>query len=316
MTYRINKFDGTVLTDVVDGTIDQISTDLTLVGSDVSGYGEILNENFIHLLENFASTKVPPNPIAGQIWYDLAESVLKVYNGTEFIKISGTLFESDSPTVYTNPGDLWIKSDKGQLYFNDGAGIKLAGPIYDKTQGMSGFQVVTVDSYTVVCLWISNVLVGILSNVEFTPTTPIFTYSGIVNAGITLLYPNISNTTANLTLNAINLYEGQQPTTNVTIYSHNNNFKVSAPSGNIDADGARVMNVGVPTELHDTVTVEYSKIYYATTQTVDSNIISELEILAPHAEYIAGVQAHVLCTAIPERRKYIISSTGWTGPIV
>ena len=47
MSYIINKTDGTVLTEVVDGTLDQTSTDVTLVGKNSSSYGEFFNENFI-----------------------------------------------------------------------------------------------------------------------------------------------------------------------------------------------------------------------------------------------------------------------------
>ena len=53
MAYTINKYDTTPLTVVQDGTIDQ-TTDIKLVGKNYAGYGEIQNENFVFLLENFA----------------------------------------------------------------------------------------------------------------------------------------------------------------------------------------------------------------------------------------------------------------------
>ena len=56
MSYIINKTDGSILTEIVDGTVDQTATDLTLVGKNSSSYGESFNENFVHLLENFANT--------------------------------------------------------------------------------------------------------------------------------------------------------------------------------------------------------------------------------------------------------------------
>ena len=40
MSYIINKTDGSVLTEIVDGTVDQTATDLTLVGKNASSYGE------------------------------------------------------------------------------------------------------------------------------------------------------------------------------------------------------------------------------------------------------------------------------------
>ena len=43
---------------VDDGTIDQ-TTSLRFVGKNYAGYGEIQNENFLHLLESFASSNSP-----------------------------------------------------------------------------------------------------------------------------------------------------------------------------------------------------------------------------------------------------------------
>ena len=74
MTYKINKTDGSLLTEIIDSAIDTTATDLALIGKNVTGYGEYLNENFVKLLENFASTSEPNNPITGQIWFDVSEN--------------------------------------------------------------------------------------------------------------------------------------------------------------------------------------------------------------------------------------------------
>ena len=79
MSYIINKTDGSVLTEIVDGTVDQTATDLTLIGKNASSYGEAFNENFIRILENFANTSSPNNPIQGQLWFDTGENRLKIY---------------------------------------------------------------------------------------------------------------------------------------------------------------------------------------------------------------------------------------------
>ena len=62
MAYIINLTNGTQLTSVEDGTIDQ-STTLKLVGKHYAGYGEIQNENYVHLLENFSSANQPASPL-------------------------------------------------------------------------------------------------------------------------------------------------------------------------------------------------------------------------------------------------------------
>ena len=81
MAYTIKKTDGTTLAVIADGSANT-STDLTLIGKNYLNYGTALNENLIRLLENFANTTAPAKPIKGQLWYDSANSDLKVYSGT------------------------------------------------------------------------------------------------------------------------------------------------------------------------------------------------------------------------------------------
>lgn len=66
-----------------------IETTLTLVGRKFYNYGDYINENFLHLLENFANDAEPPYPTLGQLWYDTGSSTLKVYNDTAFVPITG-----------------------------------------------------------------------------------------------------------------------------------------------------------------------------------------------------------------------------------
>ena len=58
MPYTINKTNGTILTDLLDNSVDNITTDLSLVGKNTANYGELFNENFIKLLENFANDEL------------------------------------------------------------------------------------------------------------------------------------------------------------------------------------------------------------------------------------------------------------------
>ena len=66
MAYTIDRYNGTTLTVVQDGTVDQ-TTDIKFVGKNYAGYGEIQNENFLNLLENFSGANQPPRAISGQV---------------------------------------------------------------------------------------------------------------------------------------------------------------------------------------------------------------------------------------------------------
>lgn len=90
MPYYINKTDGTAIV-VLDGTKDTTSTSLTLVGRLASNYGEVQNENFVRLLENFAYSTSPANPINGQLWYDTTEQVIKVYDTGTWTSVGGKI---------------------------------------------------------------------------------------------------------------------------------------------------------------------------------------------------------------------------------
>jgi hypothetical protein len=78
MAYTIVKSDGTVLTTVPDGTINTTSTSIGLPGRNYAGYGQTLDTNFVHQLENFADSTPPANPLRGQLWYDINTSIIKV----------------------------------------------------------------------------------------------------------------------------------------------------------------------------------------------------------------------------------------------
>ena len=189
MSYTILKTDGSALTSVVDGSIDQIATDLTLIGKNFSGFGVFINDNFVRLLENFSNTAEPSNPITGQLWYDTTENRLKVYNGVQFVVSGGTITSSTPPSNLA-AGDLWIDNIREQLYFNDGIATILAGPIYSAQQGLSGFTVGDIldsnnISRSVVYLFVAQTLLGVFSKVAFTPKTQISGMPATLNVGFT-----------------------------------------------------------------------------------------------------------------------------------
>ena len=187
MAYQINKTDGTIVATVADGQVDTISTDITLIGKNYSGFGEALNENFIKLLENFSSTTQPTNPIKGQVWFDGTENKLKVYSGTAFVPVSSATISNTQPSTL-GVGDLWFNDTQKQLYFFDGVTTILLGPDYSETQGVSGFRVSSIldslnQTRVITSLYNNGILLGIFSKDSFTPKNAIEGFTGSIDPG-------------------------------------------------------------------------------------------------------------------------------------
>lgn len=187
MAYQINKTDGSIVSTVADGQVDTLSTDITLIGKNYSGFGEALNENFIKLLENFSSTTEPIHPIKGQIWFDTSENKLKVYNGTSFIPVSSATISNTQPETLAI-GDLWWDDVAGQLYFYDGSAPILIGPAYSLAQGLSGLKVESIldtlnQTRVITYLYNNGILLGIFAKDSFTPKSEIIGFSGSIQPG-------------------------------------------------------------------------------------------------------------------------------------
>jgi hypothetical protein len=175
MAYTINLTDGSIFATIADGTINT-SSSMILVGKNYAGYGEFLDENFIHLLENGSNTTPPGAPLTGQLWWDKANGVMKVYNGTTFKVISAATSSSTAP-LSNVAGDLWYDSVNAQLKVYTGATWILVGPASTSGQGTSGAVVDTItDSvsveHVVVKLFVEDDVVAIVSkDATFTPQT-------------------------------------------------------------------------------------------------------------------------------------------------
>ena len=191
MAYTVNKTNSSASPNqyiVQDGVVNT-QTDLSFIGKGYAGYGELIAENFLHLLENFASPTEPTKPIQGQLYYDSTNNRLKVYTGNLFVPAGGNVpYQSTQPTGIQQ-GDLWIDSDVGQLYYYDGSQSVLVGPPAS-TGSLNGFVFESItDSTTAsqpITKWYSDgTLIAIISDTEFTPQTSITGFP-TVKKGITL----------------------------------------------------------------------------------------------------------------------------------
>lgn len=172
MAYTITKTDGTTLVTLADGTVDQLSSSLSLLGRNVNSYGQYYNDNLIGLLENFASTNEPKSPIQGQLWYNKIEGRMYVYSADNtFKQVTGTILSATQPTIdSTRPGDIWIDTTTKQLFFSpDGSSFLLAGPPNNVYAGKNGAIVETILQqgtnipFVVVSIYSANTLLGIIA---------------------------------------------------------------------------------------------------------------------------------------------------------
>lgn len=191
MAYTINLTDGSIFATIADGTINT-SSSMTLVGKNYAGYGEFLDENFIHLLENASNTTAPGAPLTGQIWWDSGNSLLNVYNGSAWKRIGGATSSATAPTG-NQQGDLWYDSTNAQLKVYTGSAWLLVGPAFTAGTGTTGAIVDTIVdntavSHVVIKFYVEDNVVAIMSqDATFTPQSSI--------AGFTTVRPGMTMAT-------------------------------------------------------------------------------------------------------------------------
>ena len=169
MAYQIDRYNNTLLTVVEDGTVDQ-TTDLKFIGKNYAGYGEIQNENFLFLLENFAGANQPSRPLSGQVWFDSAASKLKFYDGTKWRTTGGAEISESQPSGLAN-GDFWWDTANEQLYVYNGTEFVLIGP-QNAGEGITQIQSLEVLDSTgnirsILAATVEDTVVYIISASEF-----------------------------------------------------------------------------------------------------------------------------------------------------
>ena len=190
MSYQLNRFDGSPFINVQDGTVDS-TTNLKLVGKNWPGYGEIQNENFIYLLENFSSGTPPAKAISGQVWYDSGTKKLKFYDGAKFRTTGGAEVSATPPTGLT-VGDFWFDTNTAQLKAWNGTDFSLIGPQGVQSGGKTQMssenvrELGTTNTYPVIKAFVGDTVMAVFSETAFTPDTGALTGFAEVKQGITL----------------------------------------------------------------------------------------------------------------------------------
>jgi hypothetical protein len=185
MPYIIKDYNSSNVRLVIgDGVVDN-STSLNLVGKNVSNFGALQNENFLYLLENFANSSSPVNPVNGQLWYD--QTNLNYYNQGVWTPVA--VITTDQSVTQT--GALYLNQTSNQLYVSTGTGFSLVGPEGVPGRGTTRMYSTTLkdifsQTHPVVKIIVDEETIGIISKVSFVlDSSNIISGFPSVNRGIT-----------------------------------------------------------------------------------------------------------------------------------
>jgi hypothetical protein len=208
MTYAINHYNGIKLVDVEDGRINDDYTAIKFVGRNYAGYGEVQNENFLWLLESFASASAPPKAVPGMVWYDSSKKKLKFWDNSNWRSTGGAWADTTPPVGVLTLGDLYYDTNAKQMYaYDDTAGLPnngfiLIGPQAVAGKGKTLFQSMAVtdtlnNTHAIVAGYTNDAVVMIMSTDSFTLKPGVSDINGFsyINAGITMINSATGSTT-------------------------------------------------------------------------------------------------------------------------
>ena len=210
MSYVIKKSDGTTFVTIDEGLTDN-SSSLTLVGKNVSNFGVAQNQNFLRLLESFASPTEPPNMMRGQTWYDTNSGTLKFYNGNDWVTL-GSMQVSNTQPDTSKAGYFWFNPDTNKLYVGTGSNYVFVGPEntpgYGETRFVSDTLTATINGavHPVIKILVGDDILGIISNSTFIPASGPDGF-GEIKRGINL--KNVDSLSTSTILNGRSRYATQ-----------------------------------------------------------------------------------------------------------
>jgi hypothetical protein len=125
MAYTVSNTDGSREITVADGTFDTTTYSVTLIGKNITNYGDVFVKNSIRHLENFASATAPSvaSPLVGQVWYDKTGKVLRVYKSASegWVRVSPVVSETAPADGLSNGATYFDSSDNKLKIYSGGA---------------------------------------------------------------------------------------------------------------------------------------------------------------------------------------------------
>lgn len=199
MAYTLYKTNGVKLTTVEDGSLN-LTTDLQLVGKNYAGYGQVVNENLVKLLENFSNSAAPAKPLAGQIWYDSLNKKIRYYTGVQWNQLPAITISTSAPSTLSN-GEFWFNSSTKKLWlkYEDSlvaisgttSASSIAGSSITAGTGIGTSQILSSINvvYDVIKLAVGDVVPVIVSPYSFkvNTTDPVVSQFSTVTSGVTLI---------------------------------------------------------------------------------------------------------------------------------
>lgn len=195
MSYIVRFTDRNKPEITVFDNISNTDTSLAFPGRNQPGYGQIIAENFLHLLENFASDDEPINPIEGQLWYDASTGSLQIWDNTTWKPASGVRQSPTQPSVEAaSIGELWVDTTNQQLRIFTGNRWVLVGPQISSIDGLRYGPVVEkiVDTdnldKNVIIFYVADIPIIIFSKDTFRPKIGIPGFT-LIRSGINVNAP-------------------------------------------------------------------------------------------------------------------------------
>ena len=254
MSYNISVTSGNQIT-ILSGSIDT-STALTLVGKNISNYGEIFAQNFVTLMQNFASPSEPNGVLEGQLWYDSGTYSLKLYKNGSYRVVSTIASSTTAPTA-PYIGDLWWDTANSLLkIWNNTTWVAIGPNVLNTSSSAVADAILDTNNVLrqILKIMVDSSVVAVFSSATFAPMT---TYNGLtlIYGGMTLVgtgttYGNIVSTFASITtlnVTTTNASQINAVTMNATSIGNANSAirgTSATIAGTITAASVNALNIG------------------------------------------------------------------------